>query len=95
MRLAIKATHKDLQCLTESDHALSRRLNEFIEEKHDDYYFYGREPVDAQFLTIPMSELYDVMQSMPKEACESVNAVYQSGVMTGQLHVYLYGRNRA
>lgn len=73
-------------------------FSDFLKCKKDDYYFSGRESVDATSLQIEVSQLARILAYLDirenNNSYEILNSVYLSAIGTGQKSVYLYGRMR-
>ena len=80
------------------DEQFTKSLNIFLKTKNDDYYIYGREPVDATSLQIRIRLLKQILNFVDKISHHSLhmtlNSVLQSALLTNQTSVFLYGRLR-
>lgn len=86
-------------CLASNkDYPFVESLNIFLKDKKDDYYFSGRESIDATSLQIEVFQLGRILGYLDirenDNSYEILNSVYQSAIGTGQKSVYLYGRIR-
>ena len=99
--MSLQITYDDLKLLLEhleSDSILGEILYKFLEVQKDDYYFYGREPLDSGYILIGIPVLGEIVNrpEMIKHGSlhDKLSEVHMAGVVTGQESVYLYGRNR-
>ena len=101
--MTTKISHNDLQiissCLTSiKDDEFTQLLSEFLKDKKDDYYFSGREPIDAKNLEISITQLERIISYVDSRQYDSIhknlNFVYQSAIGSFQKLVFLYGRTR-
>ena len=87
------------RCLSNDiDRQFSESLKFLLKKRSDNYYFYGRAPVDAAFLQIQTSLLKKILVLVDKVSHNSLhvtlNSILQSALLTHQTSVFLYGRMR-
>ena len=99
--MSLQITHNDLKILSGhlgQDSVLGEILYKFLEVQKDDYYFYGREPLDSGYILIGIQVLGEIANrsEIIKHGSlhDKLSEVYMAGVVTGQESVYLYGRDR-
>ncbi len=103
--MAIKISFDELkiisECLTNDiDKQFAESLNVFLKTKNDDYYFYGREPVDAKSIQIRITLLCQILSLVVQISYSSsslyvtLNSILQSAYLTNQTSVFLYGRKK-
>ena len=85
------------RCLSNDiDRQFSESLKILLKKRSDNYYFYGRAPVDAAFLQIQTGLLKKILNIVDKVSYNSLhvtlNSILQSALMTKQTSVFLYGR---
>ncbi len=88
-----------ISCMTSNkDKEFRDMLSNFLKCRKDDYYFSGRESVDATSLQIEVSQLAQILAYLDirenNNSYDILNSVYLSAIGTGQKSVYLYGRMR-
>lgn len=88
------------ECLTINvDKQFTESLHIFLKTKNDDYYIYGREPVDAKSIKIRIALLQQILSFVAQMSHNSslyvtLNSILQSAYLTNQMHVFLYGRKK-
>ena len=103
--MSVKVSYEDLQSLLrilDGEDSLAKALDPFLAERKDDYYFYGYEPCDAEYLEIPVSQLGRILSchcltlqnGTSATLFGTINLVYQASMLSGQQSVFLYGRSR-
>ncbi len=93
--MSIKISTNDLEMISRlpSGQCISE-LTRFISDERD-YYIYGREPIDADFVQISLQQIKQLVAEISDGPTHDILAqVYQAGYLTGQEYVYLYGRSR-
>lgn len=100
--MAIKISYDDLRiissCLTSiKNDEFTILLDNFLEIKKDDYYFYGRE-VGVKSLEITTNRLEQIISYIDSVKYNSIyknlNSIYQSALVSFQKSIFLYGRLR-
>lgn len=101
--MAIKTDYDDLKkiqnCLTSNkDDKFTESLNDFLKEKKDDYYYSGKESVDAINLEISIAQLERIISYVEKRQYPSIykslKSVYLYAIRSFQKSIFLYGRIR-
>ena len=99
--MSIKISTNDLEVISQLASAQNiaewtRTIsNRRISNKRD-YYIYGREPIDAEFLQISISQVRQILSELPSSPIrDTILHVYKAGQLTNQQYVYLYGRSRS
>lgn len=101
--MAIKISYEDLKiissCLTSAkDDEFTKSLDDFLKEKKDEYYFYGREVECARILEIKIHQLERIISYVDSVKYNSIyknlNSIYQSALVSFQKSIFLYGRLR-